>query len=250
MLLVIPSIEIKSGKCIQTVQNVGGYVYSDDPIESAKLWRKENTKTLYVTDVDGAIEGRMVNFDVIRTMVNTVDIPITLGGGLRTLEEVTKAFDAGIYRVVISTMLLDEPDEARRVLEAFGPNKVIVGIDARAGIVEIRGRQQESGLPAISVALNARALGFRRIVYTDILRDGTMRGPNFTSIRSLGEKSGMKITAAGGIGGLDDLLKLQELETFGIDSVVIGRALYENKFSCQWLWRMCEIGGYPYTAKV
>lgn len=250
MLLLIPAVEIKGGKCVQMVQGTEGFVYSDDPIEMAKLWRKENAKSLHVTDVDGAIEGRLVNFDVIQRMVKTVDIPIELGGGLRTFDEVKKALDIGIYRVVISTMLIEQPDEAKRVLDVFGASKIVLGIDAENGIVQTKGWKKDSGLTAITVALNAKQLGFGRIVYTDIMRDGMMVGPNFDAIKMLAEKTGMRITASGGVAGLQDLMKLQELEPLGVDSVVIGRALYANKFSCQGLWRLCEAGDYPYTAKV
>ena len=250
MLLIIPAIEIRGGKCVQMVQGIQGFVYSDDPIEMAKLWRKENAKSLHVTDVDGAIEGRVVNFDVIERMAKTVDIPIELGGGLRTFEEIKKAFDAGMYRVVISTLVIENPDEAKRILDMYGPSKVILGIDAKNGTVKTKGWQKDSGLTAISVALNAKALGFRRVAYTDILLDGMMRGPNLEALRILAEKTGMRITASGGISDLDDLLKLQEMESLGVDSVVIGRALYENKFACQELWRLCEAGNYPYTAKI
>ena len=250
MLLIIPAVEIKGGKCVQMVQGMEGFVYSDDPIEMARLWRKENAKTLHVTDVDGAIEGRLVNFDVIQKMVKTVDIPVELGGGLRTFDEVKKALDIGIYRIVISTMVIEQPDEAKRVLGAFGPSKIVLGIDAENGIVQTKGWKETSGLTAITVALNAKQLGFRRIVYTDIMREGMMVGPNFDAIRMLAEKTGMRITASGGVGGLEDLMKLQDLESLGVDSVVIGRALYANKFSCQGLWRLCEAGNYPYTAKV
>ena len=250
MLLIIPAVEIKGGKCVQMVQGTEGFVYSDDPIEMAKLWRKENAKTLHVTDVDGAIEGRLVSFDVIQEMVRTIDIPIELGGGLRTFDEVKKALDIGIYRVVISTMLVEQPDEAKRVLDAFGASKIVLGIDAENGIVQTKGWKETSGLTAITVALNAKQLGFKRIVYTDIMREGMMVGPNFDAIKMLAGKTGMRVTASGGIGGLEDLMKLQDLESLGVDSVVIGRALYENKFSCQGLWRLCEAGNYPYTAKV
>jgi phosphoribosylformimino-5-aminoimidazole carboxamide ribotide isomerase len=250
MLLIVPAIEIKGGKCVQMVQGIEGIVYTDDPIEMAKLWRKENAKSLHVTDVDGAIEGRFVNFDVIQRMAKTVDIPIELGGGLRSFDDVKKAFEGGILRIVIGTMLIENPDEAKRVVNTFGPNKVVLGIDARNGIVKTKGFKEDSGLTALSVALNARQLGFKRVIYTDILLDGMMRGPNFEAIRTLAEKSGMRVTASGGVRGLDDLLKLQEMESLGVDSVVIGRALYENKFSCQGLWRLCETGNYPYTAKI
>ncbi len=250
MLLIIPAIEVKGGKCVQMVQGTQGFVYSDDPVEMAKLWRKENAKTLHVTDVDGAIEGHMVNFDIIRRMVETVDIPIEMGGGLRTFDEVKKAFDGGIFRVVIGTMLIENPEEAKRVVSTFGPTKVALGIDAKNRHVKIKGWKEDSGLTIISLALNAKALGFRRVIFTDILVDGTFRGPNFEAVRMLAEKTGMRITASGGFGGLADLLKMQELEPLGVDSVIIGRALYENKFSCQGIWRLCEAGNYPYTARI
>lgn len=250
MLLVIPAIEIMRGRCVQMVQGVEGCVYSDDPVEIAKLWRKENAKTLHVTDVDGAIEGRPVNLEIIRRMIETVDIPIELGGGIRTFDDVVKAFEIGAYRVVVGTMVIDQPEEAARSVEIYGPSKVVLGIDAQNGIVKTRGWKESSGLTAISVALNAKALGFRRVVYTDIQLDGTMRGPNFNAIRQLAEKTNMRITASGGVGMLSDLLALQEMEPLGVDSVVIGRALYANKFSCQGLWRLCEAGDFPFTAKV
>src|SRR5512140_3738044 len=109
MLLVIPAIEIKRSKSVQIVQGSQGVIYSDDPVEMAKLWRKENSKSIHVTDVDGALEGKLVNFDVIQRMVKTVDIPIILGGGMRTFDEVKRAFDTGVYRVIIGTMFIERP---------------------------------------------------------------------------------------------------------------------------------------------
>lgn len=250
MLLIIPAIEIKGGRCVQMVQGVEGFTYSDDPVEMAKLWRKENAKSLHVTDVDGALQGRLVNTDLLRRMAATVDIPIELGGGLRSFDAVRQAFELGVYRVLIGTMMIENPDEARRVIGVYGASKVVLGIDAMDGIVATHGWVESSGLTALTVALNARAIGFRRVVYTDIRLDGTLRGVNLTVLRDLGEKSGLRVTAAGGIAGLDDLLKVQELERWGVDSAVIGRALYENRFACQGLWRLCEAGDYPYTAKV
>ena len=250
MLLIIPAIDIKGGRCVQMVQGIEGYSYSDDPVEMARLWRKENAKSLHVTDIDGALEGHVVNVDILRRMVNTVEIPVELGGGLRTFDAVKKALEQGVYRVLISTMLIEKPDEAKKVIETFGPSKVVLGIDALDGVVATHGWRESSGLTALSVALNAKAMGFKRIVYTDIRLDGMLRGLNLRVLRELAEKTGMRITCSGGISGLDDLLKVQELEKVGVDSAVIGRALYENKFSCQGIWRMCEAGDYPYTARV
>jgi phosphoribosylformimino-5-aminoimidazole carboxamide ribotide isomerase len=250
MLLVIPAIEIKGGCCVQMVQGVEGFTYSSDPVEMAKLWRRENAKSLHVTDVDGALTGHLVNTDIIKRMVATVDIPIELGGGLRTFDDVKFAFELGMYRVLLSTMVIEDPDEAQRVLDIYGQSKIVLGIDAKDGIVAMKGWQESSGLTALTVALNAKTMGFRRILYTDIRTDGTLRGVNLRILRELGEKTGMRVTSSGGIAGLDDLLKIQELEKYGVDSVIVGRALYENKFSCQGLWRRCEAGNFPYTAKV
>lgn len=232
------------------VQGVEGFAYSNDPVEMARLWRKENAKSLHVTDIDGAFHGRLFNRAPIKRMVETVDIPIEVGGGLRSFDAVQEAFDIGAYRVVVGTMVIESPDEARRLIETFGPSKIVLGIDATDGIVTTRGRVETSGLTALTVALNAKLMGFRRLIYTDTRLDGTLRGVNLNVLRDLAEKTGMRVTASGGIAGLDDLLKIQELEPLGVDSVVVGRALYQNRFSCQGLWRMCEAGDYPYTAKV
>ena len=250
MLLLVPAIEIRNGKCVRMVKGIDGFVPTDDPVEMAKLWRKENAKALHVTDIDGAIEGRLVNFDAIARMVESVDIPVSLGGGMRTIDEVKKALDSGVYRVVVGTVLIENPDEAKSIIDTFGSTKVILGIDAQNGIVQTKGWNESSGLTAMTVALNAKQIGFRRIVYRDILVEGATRGPNVTALRVLAEKTGMRVTASGGVSDLQDLLRLQELEPYGVDSVIVGRALYENEFACQGLWRLCEARNYPYTAKV
>jgi len=214
------------------------------------LCRLENAKTLHVTDIDGALTGHPVNTETIQRMVKSVDIPISVGGGLRTFDDIRTAFELGAYRVRIATMMIDNPDEAARAVETYGSSKVILSIDAMDGIAATRGWTESSGLPALTVALNARAVGFTRVVYTDIRLDGMLRGVNLDMLRVLGEKSGMRVTSSGGIGGLDDMMKIQALEHLGVDSVVIGRALYQNRFPCQALWRMCEARNYPYTARV
>jgi phosphoribosylformimino-5-aminoimidazole carboxamide ribotide isomerase len=250
MLLVLPAIDIKGGRVVQMVQGVEGFAYSDDAVEMARLCRLENAKTLHITDIDGALTGRPVNTDTIRRMAASVDIPLSIGGGFRTFDDVRTAFDQGAYRVRLATMMIENPDETKRVLDTFGPSKVILNIDAMDGIAAVRGWAESSGLPALTVALNAKALGFRRLVYTDIHLDGTLGGVNLEMLRELAEKTGMRVTSAGGVGGLEDLLRIQELEPLGVDSVVVGRALYQNRFSCQALWRMCEARHYPYTARV
>jgi phosphoribosylformimino-5-aminoimidazole carboxamide ribotide isomerase len=250
MLLVIPAIEIKNGRCFQIVRGFEGYSYSDDPVATALLWRTENAKALHVTDRDGIQQGHLVNIEVIRKMVTAVDIPVIMGGGLRSFAAIEEAFRIGAYRAVVGTSLVDRPDEARRVLQTFGSSKVVLGIDAMDGIVRTQVKSAVNGRNAVEVARDAREMGFRRVVYTDVGSDGTPRGVDLALLRALGEQAGMRITCSGGISGLEDLLKVQELEPFGVDSAVIGRALCENKFSCQGLWRRSEAGNYPYTARV
>lgn len=250
MLLIIPAIEIRGKHCVRTVSGADPSLYSDDPITMVKLWRTENAKSLHVTDVDGALCGKPMNNDVLKQMIEAVDIPIEVGGGLRTFEDVRRAFELGAYRVLISTMMIENPDEAKRCIDQFGPSKVVVGIDAVNGLAAIRGWQESSGLTPLSVALNAKALGFRRIVYTDVTLHHKFGGVNLDALKQLAEATGLRITSAGGIRGLEDVLKVQELERYGVDSVIIGRALYENRFACQALWRMSEEQRFPYTAKV
>jgi len=250
MLLIIPAIEIRGEHCVRTIQGLEGTPFTDDPVQMVKLWRTENAKTLHVTDVDGALCGKPMHLATVSQMMQAVDIPIEVGGGFRTFDDVCKAFEIGAYRVLISTMMIENPDDARRSLEKFGANKVVVGIDAIDGLAATHGWQQTSGLTPLSVALNAKALGFRRLVYTDITRHREFQGVNLEALKQLAEATGMRITSAGGIRGLDDLLKVQELQKYGVDSVIMGRALYENNFSCQALWRMCEQQNFPYTAKV
>src|SRR5512143_2542351 len=127
MILVIPAIEIRDGRCVQRILGVGGHSYSDDPVAMALLWRTENAKALHVTDLDGMQPGHLVNTEVIGKMVAAVDIPIVMGGGLRTLAAVEEAFRLGAYRVVVGSAILDLADEARRVLQAFGASKVVFG---------------------------------------------------------------------------------------------------------------------------
>jgi phosphoribosylformimino-5-aminoimidazole carboxamide ribotide isomerase len=223
----------------------------------ARLWRTENAKSLHVTDVDGAVAGRLCNLDVIEQMIRAVDIPIELSGGIRSFEDAQRAFNAGVMRIVIGTMLLEHPDEAIKTLETFGASRVVLGLDISNSRIKVHGREIDAELLPLTVMLNAKQLGFTRIIYKDILRYGTDIEPNYPALQAIAEqlqnapsKTKMRITVAGGICSIKELLKLQEFESLGIDSVIIGRALYENKFSCQQLWRMSETGYFPYTARV
>ncbi len=242
MILIFPAIDIKDGKCVRLVQGAPGTekVYSNDPAQMAILWRGENAKTLHVVDLDGAFEGHMRNLEAIKKIVDAVDIPIQLGGGIRSYDEVRQLFEIGVYRVVLGTAAIENPDLVQRTIKDFGPRKIAVGIDAKNGAVMTQGWKHDSGVDAIALSLDMKKLGVCRIVYTDIMRDGMLTGPNFDAIKEMATKSGLKVTASGGVSGFRDLIKMQELEKFGVDSVIVGKALYEDKFPCEALWRQNE----------
>ncbi len=242
MILILPAIDLKNGKCVRLVQGAEGTetIYSDDPVQMAILWRGENAKTLHVVDLDGAFEGKMKNLEVLRRMIQAIDIPIQVGGGVRTYDQAKQLLDAGIHRVVIGTAAIDDPDLVARCVKDFGARKIVVGIDAKDGIVMTKGWKENTGIEAISLALNMKKLGICRVVYTDISRDGMLVGPNYEAMKEMAVKTQLRVTASGGVSGYQDLIKLQELEKFGVDSVIVGKALYENKFPCQALWRENE----------
>ncbi len=238
-MLIIPAIDIRDGKCVRLYQ--GSYeqetVYFDDPVRMGQLWRVQNAKVLHVVDLDAARGSGVHNRDVIRRLCAELDIPIQLGGGIRSLGDVKQALDAGVYRVIIGTAAVRNPDLVSEAIEEFGCSRVVVGIDARDGEVRVQGWTEGSGINAVELAVEMERRGARRVIYTDISRDGTLEGPNLEAYRELGSKlDKMHITVSGGIGSYKDLIAAQSLKPFNVDSIIVGRALYENKFPCQQLW--------------
>lgn len=242
MLLIFPSIEIRRGQCVQLVQGEPGseHLYSIDPVQMAILWRGENAKTLHVVDVDGVMSGRIQNRDIIQRIVQAVDIPIQVGGGLREYDDMASLFSIGVYRVVIGTAAVYHQDLVGRLIKDFGARKIAVSIEGKDGRIRSEGGAKEHEISALDFALQMKRLGVSRIVYSDIAEDGITKRNNIDALRSLATQSGMRITAQGGITCYQDLINLQGLERVGVDSVIIGKALYDNRFPCQRLWRLNE----------
>lgn len=244
-LLVIPSMDIKDGKLIRIVQSIPEIVpsiYPDDPIEMAKIWRAENAKCLHIVDFDGAWYGSNKNLPIIEKLIQSLVIPVQLGGGLRTIEKIREAFKIGAWRVVVGTIAVTNPEILQQALDEFGPEKIVVSLDIIKNSVMIYGRKETSALNPVSLGLNLKTLGVKRLIVTDVERNGLMLGPNLELLKLMAEKVGLRITASGGVSGYKDLVSLLELTHLGVDSVIIGRALYENKFPCQQLWRIAEYG--------
>lgn len=248
MILVIPAIDLRGKRCVRLHQ--GAYeretVYFDDPVQMARLWRVMNAKTLHVVDLDAARGGSpdcADNRDVIRCITEELDIPVQVGGGIRTMEDIEQTLDAGAYRVILGTAAVRDPDLVEAAVARFGCSRVAVGIDAKDGEVRVEGWLEGSGVDAVDLALDLEARGCRRFIYTDIARDGTLEGPNLDAYRALGERlEKARITASGGVGGYRDLLALSTLADYRVDSVIVGKALYENRFPCQqfWCWHRKE----------
>jgi phosphoribosylformimino-5-aminoimidazole carboxamide ribotide isomerase len=243
MILIYPAIEISHNCCVEIVHGIPGseHVYSVDPVQLAVMWRGENAKTLHVVDLDGIAEGRIVNEDVIRRMVKAVDIPIQMGGGLRTYDEIKRVLDLGVYRVSIATAAVEQPGLVERLVKEFGTRKIDIAIISEGGKVSIKGGAEATEITPLDLALQMTRLGVSRILYGE-REDGVHdKALPYDTLKELAIKTGVRITARGGVSNYKDLMRLQELEKYGVDSVVVGKPLYENHFPCQALWRLNEL---------
>lgn len=215
--------------------------YSDSPLTMARLFRKENAKCLHITDLDGAFSGEMSNYKIIREIVDSIGIPVQLGGGIRTYDIAKKIFEElGVYRIVLGTAIVEKPHLVEKILNDFTPSKVAIGIDVRNGFFVKTGWRETTGIKGVDLALKMKSIGACRIIYQDVSRVGALSGPDVEGLKEVAEKTGLRITAAGGIGGYQDLRKVQDLEPYGVDSVMMSRAIYENRFPCQQIWRELE----------
>jgi phosphoribosylformimino-5-aminoimidazole carboxamide ribotide isomerase len=231
---VIPAIDIRAGKCVRLLQGQAEQqtVYGHDPVAMARRWAEAGAPRLHVVDLDGAFAGQMRNFAVIQAMVQAVSIPVQLGGGLRDLDAISRALEAGVQRVVLGTSALEQWDTLVAATERF-PGQVCVGIDSRNGQVAVRGWQTVSQVETIAFAQRVATTGVAAIIYTDIARDGTLQGPNIPGITALARQVHVPIIASGGVSQLADLQQLVALEPLGVCGVIVGKALYEGRFTYQ-----------------
>jgi phosphoribosylformimino-5-aminoimidazole carboxamide ribotide isomerase len=244
-LLVIPSIDIKDGKTVRIVQGIPELDcadYGSDPVEMARIWRTENAKMIHVVDFDAAHEHSRKNFGIIAEICNSVIIPVEFAGGIRTLEDADAIMETGISRLAISTMAIENRPEFIKVFEKFGPTKIAVALDVLDNELIIKGRKQRTGILPKKFAKLMSEIGVERFIVTDVERNGVLGGPNIELCKKIAAVTNGKITVSGGIRNKDELMDIQQLIPLGIDSVIVGRALYENRFPCQKLWRVAESG--------
>jgi len=224
---VIPAIDLRGGRCVRLVQ--GDYdretVFSDDPVAVARRWQQEGAPRLHVADLDGAREGRPVNAEAVRAVIEAVSIPVQVSGGVRDLDAVESWLAAGASRVVLGTAAVRDPELAAEAVRRHG-ERIVVSVDARDGVVAVDGWEVATDVRAEELLLRLAGLGVSRFVYTDIARDGTLTSPNYEAIAALVRSTDAAIIAAGGVAEVGHLVRLAEL---GVEGVIVGRALYDGR---------------------
>lgn len=224
---ILPAIDIIEGRCVRLVQ--GNYdqetVYSDNPVEMALQWEGQGAQRLHVVDLDGARMGLPHNLKVIQQIAEALKIPVQMGGGIRTLETAHKVLEAGIDRVIIGTSAALDNDAAKQMLGELGDSAVL-GVDALNGYVAVRGWQARTDERAVDFACRMQEYGARRIIFTDISRDGMLSGVNVYAIERVLDAVNIPVIASGGVGSIEDLKRLASLESSGLEGIILGKALY------------------------
>jgi phosphoribosylformimino-5-aminoimidazole carboxamide ribotide isomerase len=230
-MIVVPAIDLRDGKVVRLKQGQlqEEKVYGADPVEVARRWEAEGAQRLHVVDLDAAVSGQP-QFEAVAAVIEAVKIPVEIGGGLRVLETAMRYRGRGADRVIFGTAAVADPGVVQEAARLW-PEAVAVALDARNGKVAVAGWKEITQVDAVELALRVKSWGVRRLQYTDVMRDGMMTGPNLPGTEALARQAGLAITAGGGVSVLDDLTRLAALEAVGVDEVIVGKALYEQRFT-------------------
>lgn len=234
-MIVIPAIDLKNGLCVRLMQGRKSdvTVYNDDPVAMAKEFAAAGAEMIHVVDLDGAFsETDSPNRAVVKRILESVDVAIEFGGGVRSPEDVQMLANQGVARIVLGTVAAESPDSLKTYVDRFS-SKICVGIDARDGRVMSRGWETATPLDAVNLARTVASCGVERIIYTDIARDGTLVGPNIEQTLAVVRAGNVCVTASGGVSSLDDIKRLRDADDSRLDSVIVGKALYEGKFKLE-----------------
>lgn len=226
IMRIYPAIDIRGGKCVRLLQ--GRFddmtVFGDSPADMAEKWQRLGGEYIHVVDLDGA-RGDGANSAAIREICKRVSVPVQTGGGVRTMDDIKSKLDGGAARVIIGTAAVRDKELVRRAAEEYG-DRIVVGIDAKDGMVAIEGWETVSSLAAVEFAKEMEIIGVKTIVYTDIATDGTLAGPNTAAMREMAEATSMEVIASGGVGSEEDIIALKDT---GVAGVIVGKALYTDK---------------------
>ncbi|GAE88304.1 1-(5-phosphoribosyl)-5-[(5-phosphoribosylamino)methylideneamino]imidazole-4-carboxamide isomerase [Acetivibrio straminisolvens] len=223
-MIIYPAVDIKDGRCVRLVQGEFDKVtvYSDDPVEMGLKWEKMGAEYLHVVDLDGARTGNVHNTPIISEMAVKLGIPVQLGGGIRTIETIETLLCKGIHRVILGTSAVKNPELVKQALKTF-ESSIVIGIDAKDGMVAIEGWAKTSEFTAIGFAKKMEELGAKTIIYTDISRDGMLAGPNLKAMEEMVKAVNIEVIASGGVSNLEDI---RNLKNVGVSGVIVGKALY------------------------
>ena len=230
-MLILPAIDLRQGRCVRLLQGreQDETVYDHDPAAVAERFATTGAQRLHLVDLDGAFRGQGANLASIQEIVRRIQIPVQVGGGLRTREDVRRMLDLGVASVIIGTMAVKHPQELETALQEQPGEQLILGIDSLNRKVAVEGWQEGTELDDTEFAKHWRERGVQRVVFTDIARDGMLTGPNLDALRDMGQRTGLKVTASGGVSSTEDLVQLRELAADGVDQVIIGKAIYEGR---------------------
>lgn len=222
-----PAIDIKNKQCVRLRQGMfhDVEVYSHTPAKVAALWQQQGASAIHLVDLDGALAGHSVNLDVIQEIVKSVSLPIQVGGGIRAMKDIEILLKMGVFRVIIGTKAVQDAGFVKEAIKNFGAEKIVVGVDAKNGMVAIEGWEKVSNLHAVNFCLRMKDIGIKTIAYTDISRDGMLQGPNIEHTKELVDVTGIDIIASGGVSCMNDL---ENLYKANVQGAIIGKALYEN----------------------
>lgn len=226
-MIIFPAIDIRGGKCVRLLKGdfAKETVFSDKPEDMAKKWQAQGAAFLHLVDLDGALKGKSQNLATVEKILAAVDIPVELGGGIRTMENIDEVLKLGVRRVILGSVAVRSPELVREACAKYG-DRIVVGIDAKDGIVAVDGWGVSGNVEATALAKEMKKVGVKTIIYTDISRDGTLAGVNVEATAKLARESGVNIVASGGVKSIDDIKALKPYEKDGIEGVIVGKSIY------------------------
>lgn len=234
---IIPALDIKNGKCVRLFQ--GNYdcetIYSADPVFMAKQWEDQGTKMLHIVDLDGAKDGKPINFEIINKIIRETSLSVQIGGGVRNIASIYRYIEIGSSNIILGTVTLEDRNVFKNMLEKFG-EKIIVSLDTNNNILMKNGWKEKSEKKLIETISELESGGVKTVIYTDTIRDGTLTEPNYKMIQLIKKSAKMNLMVAGGISSIEQIKKLKSMN---IDGVIIGKALYEGKIQLKEALKIC-----------
>lgn len=229
---IYPAIDMRGGKCVRLLQ--GDYdketVYGDSPFEMAKKFAGEGAEWIHMVDLDGAKDGKRVNDEFVIKAAEELGVNVQIGGGIRTEGDINHYLENGVARVIIGSIAVSNPEFAEEMVKKYG-SQIAIGLDAKNGLVATHGWLNTSKVTAVELGKRFAEAGAETFIFTDIATDGTLAGPNVEATRQLAIETGKSVIASGGVSSLDDLKALKELRADGVSGAIVGKAIYEGRFS-------------------